>query len=77
MASTVKVVNTGTHLRVYLNGLLHLWIPFADLASVQSYIADTEGFYKVEYLVDGNLVVCEYLSEKLWMDILKGLDKVL
>lgn len=77
MPSTkINIKKTPNHLKIYLDGILHLYIK-EKVLGIQSWIMDSEiRLYKIEYYLKDNSVTTEYVDKKLWVDILKQLDKI-
>ena len=71
----IEVVTSFTHLRIYINGLLHFSVILDELVGIQSWIVSQRS-YRIEYYLKSRKIICEYDSRQTWESILKGLHEI-
>ena len=71
----VTVINKFRHLKIYLNGFLHLSLPLNEVVAIQSYKSGYT-LHHIDFYMKTTKVDCEYEKEEVWKDILKELDKI-
>ena len=71
-----KVVIIDQHLKIYVEGILHLLVAVPNISSIQSYrLSDHQ--WMIEILCgDGNNIELSYVTKDMWKRILKELDKL-
>lgn len=73
---TIRVERNFYHLRVYFGEALHLHIDNTKFLGMQAW-QDGECECSIEFaLTDGSMCV-EYDSEAKWLEVLRGLERVL
>ena len=71
----IECVTTMTHLRVYIQGLLHLSIRLNDIEGIQSWIVSDKN-YRIVYYMRGREIVSEYEKRSNWETVLSGLAAI-
>ena len=75
--STNKDATLSNHLKIYINGILHLAIRRNHLVNVQTWINVTNetSVYFIElFYKNGTRVICEYNGKEKWEAIVKAID---
>ena len=72
---SVEVKIKYTHLRIYIDGLLHSSIKVDEIVGIQSYLHGKQKYY-INYTTKTNTVETMYVKKCIWERILKQLDKL-
>jgi hypothetical protein len=74
----VKVTSkcSSASVKVYVNGILHLYFRRESFLGLQSWQFESEGMYYLEVLLAGGSLLCDYDRRDLWVSVLKELEKV-
>lgn len=70
---SVKVVSD--HLRIYINGLLHISVDISELVGIQSW---KFGIYRfsIEYIFKTTSIETWYTEREIWEAILRGFEPI-
>jgi hypothetical protein len=72
MKVTAKVSNN--HLRIHLDGVLHVSIDADEIVGVVSY--KSCGYFHIDYYCGASTIETTYKHEDTWIAVLKELEKV-
>ena len=68
----VKIENGN--LKILINNILHLQLKTEEFLGIQSYVK--EKIYYIEFYFSNTMIEVDYNNEKLWVGILKQLNKI-
>lgn len=69
----VTLTAKGEHLKIYMNGLVHVCVPLDRFRGFNSWYK-REDWYCIEFELDGAAMLLEYNSFEKWSQVLKLLD---
>jgi hypothetical protein len=72
----VKAESTCDHIRVYLDGVMHLSIKQNDLVGIKSYKIGKVDTYNIDFFMKDTTIDCNYTRKDIWENILKELQKL-
>ena len=75
--SSVEVKRNFYGYKIYLNGLLHLYLPTPDTVVIESWVDAHASRYYIEYTLKDRKVLTEYQAIDTWKDILTQLEAML
>lgn len=61
--------------KIKFGGVLHLLIPRSKFVGMQSWRAERENNYLIEYTMTDGKILCEYDSAEKWKAVLAEMDK--
>ncbi len=72
-----RIIMEDNSIKIYLEGLLHLSLKQSELVGFQSWKpTEADGMYCIEFYMKGNTILCEYVNEKLWCNVLGLLEYI-
>jgi len=71
---TITSLFEADNVKIYVNGILHLWFDRNELVGIQSWTEAATKF-KIEYFFKTTSIICEYTDKEMWEEILKQIDK--
>jgi hypothetical protein len=70
----IAVTLVFEHLRVTIDGILHLSLDTRELVAIQSW--KYTHAYRIEYTTKTTAILCEYDRREIWESILAGLAAI-
>jgi len=73
---SIKVTRDFYAIRVFINDLLHVWVPVDKLIGMETW-CDTDSDFSIEFALAGGSMHLEYTDRDRWAMIVSGLEGVL
>lgn len=70
----VEVKIKYSHLKIYIDGILHLSVKVEEIVGIQSYLTGKER-YHIDITTKTSCIECMYTRKDIWTSILKQIDK--